>query len=260
MRQDDELPIFEDDLDEPGIIEAHLLHDPQPLAPVAVLCFFNDLLRELVARGLLMRRYTLRSEIGSNHIYEVVLDGRLVCVLHPGVGSPLAVGFTEEAGALGITTFVACGGAGALDRRFDLGHVMVVESAVRDEGTSAHYVRPSRVINAQPLGVNVAQRVLDELGVEYFTGRAWTTDAMFRETRSRVQRRIDEGCHMVDMEASALMALAQYRDLRLAHVLYAGDMVAGEEWDNRHWDRAQSIRESLFWAAARIAIALHDAP
>ncbi len=256
----DDLPIFEDNLDEPGVIEARLLHEPQPFAPVAVLCFFNDLLRSLVERGVLTRRYTLRSEIGSNHVYEVVLDGRPVCVLHPGVGAPLAVGITEEAVALGITTFVACGGAGALDARYDLGHVMVVESALRDEGTSFHYARPSRFISAQSRGVEVANCVLSELGIEHFTGRAWTTDAMFRETRSRVQRRIDEGCHMVDMEASALMALAQYRELRLAHVLYAGDMVAGEEWDNRHWDRAQSVRESLFWAAARVAIALHDAP
>ena len=260
MDHRDDLPIFEDDLSEPGVIEAGFIHQPQPIAPVAVLCFFNDLLASLVERGTLTPRYTLRSEIGSNHIYEVTVAGWALSVVHPGVGSPLAVGFTEEAAALGITTFVACGGAGALDADFDLGHVMVVESAVRDEGTSAHYARPSRVINAQPLGVRVAHEMLDELEIEHFTGRAWTTDAMFRETRSRVQRRIAEGCHMVDMEASALMALAQYRQLRLAHVLYAGDMVAGEEWDNRHWDRAQSIRESLFWAATRIALALHDAP
>ncbi|NNN09509.1 MAG: nucleoside phosphorylase [Acidimicrobiaceae bacterium] len=252
--------MFEDDLDEPGIIEAKLLHDPQPVAPIAVLCFFNDLLRSLVERGLLTRRYTLRSEIGSNHVYEVDIDSRRVCVLHLGVGSPLAVGFTEEAAALGITTFVACGGAGALDARFDLGHVMVVESALRDEGTSSHYARPTRFIRAQRLGAEIAHHVLDDLGIEHFTGRVWTTDAMFRETRSRVQRRIDDGCHMVDMEASALMALAQYRHLRLAHVLYAGDMVAGEEWDSRHWDHAETIRESLFWAAARVALALHDAP
>jgi uridine phosphorylase len=259
MRSLGDLPLWEDDLAEPGVIEARLLHEPQSIAPMAVLCFFNDLLASLAQRGVLIPRYTLRSEIGSNHIYEVEIDGRTVSVLHPGVGSPLAVGFTEEAAALGITTFVACGGAGALDPDYDLGHVMVVESAIRDEGTSSHYVRPSRTILAQPLGVDVAHRVLDDVGLMHFTGRAWTTDTMFRETRSRIQRRITEGCHMVDMEASALMALAQYRDFRLAHVLYAGDMVAGDEWDNRHWNRASSIRESLFWAAARIAIALHDA-
>ena len=260
MSDEFNLPLLEDDLAESGVIEAHLLHRPRDLAPVAVLCFFNDLLKDLEERGILTPRYTLRSEIGSNHIYEVVVDGRPVSVMHPGVGSPLAVGFTEEAAALGITTFVACGGAGALDQNFDVGHVMVVDSAVRDEGTSAHYLRASRVATAQELGVSVADRVLDELGVTHFVGRAWTTDAMFRETPSRIRRRIGEGCHMVDMEASALMAVAQYRGLNLAHVLYAGDMVAGEEWDSRHWDRASSVRESLFWAATRIALALHDAP
>jgi uridine phosphorylase len=259
MRPPNDPPLFEDDLDEPGVIGAHLLHKPQSLAPVAVLCFFNDLLANLFERGELVERYTLRSEIGSNPVFEVIVDGRAVSVLHPGVGSPLAIGITEEATALGITTFVACGGAGALDPDLDLGHVMVVSSALRDEGTSSHYARPSRTIDAQPLGVGVAHQVLDQLGVEHFVGRAWTTDAMFRETRSRIQRRIDEGCHMVDMEASALIALARYRRLRLAHVLYAGDMVAGEEWDNRQWDRALDIRESLFWAATRIALALHDA-
>ena len=260
MSDPDDLPLFEDDLGEPGVIEAQLLHSPQPIAPVAVLCFFNDLLADLEERDVLAPRYILRSEIGSNSIYEVSVDGRTVSVLHPGVGSPLAVGFTEEAVALGITTFVACGGAGALDPDFDLGHVMVVQSAVRDEGTSSHYARPSRTIPAQALGVDVADRILNDLGVPHFIGRAWTTDAMFRETQSRIRRRIAEGCHMVDMEASALIALAEYRQLRLAHVLYAGDMVAGDTWDNRHWDRATSIRESLFWSATRIALALHDAP
>ncbi len=254
------LPLLEDDLDEGGVIEAHLMHRPRDLAPVAVLCFFNDLLKSLAERGVLTPRYTLRSEIGSNHVYEVLVGGRPVSVLHPGVGSPLAVGFTEEAAALGISTFVACGGAGALDEAFDVGRVMVVDSALRDEGTSAHYVRPSRVIEAQALGVSVASRTLDELGMEHFAGRVWTTDALFRETPSRVKRRIGEGCHMVDMEASALIALASYRGLRLAHLLYAGDMVAGVEWDSRHWDRAGSVREALFWAATEIALALHDAP
>src|ERR1035438_549328 len=100
MSDPDDLPLFEDDLGEPGVIEAQLLHSPQPIAPVAVLCFFNDLLADLEERDVLAPRYILRSEIGSNSIYEVSVDGRTVSVLHPGVGSPLAVGFTEEAVAL----------------------------------------------------------------------------------------------------------------------------------------------------------------
>lgn len=259
MSTQDALPIFEDDLAEPGVIEASHLHQSQRIAPVALLCFFNDLLVSLAERNLLIKHYTLRSEIGSNHIYELAFDGQVMSVLHPGVGSPLAVGFVEEAIAVGISTFVACGGAGALDPRFDAGHLMVVEGAVRDEGTSMHYARPARVMHAQSLGVQMAHDVLEKLEIEHVLGRVWTTDAMFRETRSRVRRRVAEGCYMVDMEASALIALARYREVRLAHVLYAGDLVVGEEWDSREWDKAASVRESLFWASARIALALHRA-
>jgi uridine phosphorylase len=80
-----------------------------------------------------------------------------------------------------------------------------------------------------------------------------------RETRSRVQRRIDEGCAMVDMESSAFIAVARYRHVRFAQLLYAGDSLAGESWDYRHWDSAREVREGLFYASARAALNLHQA-
>ena len=76
---------------------------------------------------------------------------------------------------------------------------------------------------------------------------------------SRVERRIDERCTMVDMESSAFIAVARYRGLRFAQLLYAGDSLAGEEWDSRSWDSAQSIRESLFRLSASAALRLHAA-
>jgi len=252
-------PLFEQDLDEPGVFEASHFHRPQDVPPVAVLCFFNDLLDDLAAEGRLTPLYTLRSEIGLNPVYKLSLPEGEVCVVHPGVGAPLAAGFLEETAALGVTTFVAVGGAGALDTSLALGHPMVVTSALRDEGTSLHYLAPSRTIDADPLGVEVLSRYLDEHDEPYLVGRAWTTDGLFRETKSRVARRIGEDCVMVDMEASALMAVARYRGFRLAHLLYAGDMVAGDEWDGRAWDKARGTREHLFTLAAGAALALHRA-
>lgn len=252
------IPLLENDLAEPGVFEATTIHRPMNIAPAAVLCFFNDLLAELHREGELEEIYTLRSEIGRNPIYRYEVDGRYVTVAHPGVGAPLAAGFTEEIAALGVKTFAACGGAGALVD-LSLGHVMIVNSAVRDEGTSFHYAAPGRTINAQARGIEIFQSVLDEAEIAYFIGRTWTTDALFRETRSRVDRRVSEGCHMVDMESSAFMAVAQFRGLNFAQVLYAGDSLAGETWDSRSWDKARSVRERLFRATARAALALHDA-
>jgi uridine phosphorylase len=253
-----ELPLLEEDLAEPGVLEAHMLHrHPVDLPRVAVLCFFNELLEQLAGEGVLTTKYVLRSEIGRNPVYEYVTDDGVVAVVHPGVGAPLAAGFVEEMASLGVTTFVACGGAGALVDELALGHVMVVSSALRDEGTSFHYAPASRVIDADPLGVAVMAGVLDEHQVPYFTGRTWTTDAFFRETRSRVERRINEGCAMVDMESSAFIAVARYRGLRFAQVLYAGDSLAGEVWDSRSWVSARTVREDLFRISALVALRLH---
>ena len=253
-----DLPLHEDDLTEPGIIDPMVLHHGRVVHPVAVLCFFNELLIEMADDATLTPIYRLRSEIGHNPVYELVLDEGAVSVVHPGVGAPLAAGFVEEMRGLGVTTFVACGGAGALRDELALGHVMIVDSALRDEGTSFHYAAPSRVIEADRLGVEVLESVLTSRGVKHFTGRAWTTDAFFRETRSRIARRLDEGCSMVDMESAAFIAVARYHGLRFAQLLYAGDSVAGEDWDSRHWDRATDMRRDLFMLAAQAAWALHQ--
>jgi len=252
-----DLPLFEDDLSEPGVFEASTLHQPRDIPRVAVLCFFNDVLDQLRADGSIKEIHALRSEIGRNPVYEMSTSRGPVVVMHPGVGAPLAAGFTEELAALGSTTFVAVGGAGALIDNLAMGHVMVVDSALRDEGTSFHYAPPGRILEADPLGVAVADGVLTSLGIPHFLGRTWTTDALFRETRSRVSRRVAEGCSMVDMEASAFMAVSRYRGLRFAQLLYAGDSLAGDSWDSRHWDRADSLRNSLLRAALEVAWDLH---
>ena len=257
---DHDIPLLENDLDQPAVFDATSIHRPIDIPTVAVLCFFNDVLERLASNNVLKVVYKLRSEIGVNPVYQIEHEGQLVNVVHPGVGAPLAAGFTDELVALGVRTFVACGGAGALVDDLALGHVMVVESALRDEGTSFHYAAPSRTIDADPKGVAVLERVLNDEGIEHFRGRTWTTDGLFRESRTRVERRINEGCSMVDMESSAFMAVAKYRGLDFAQFLYAGDSLAGETWDERSWQRADDIREKLFVVAVRAVLELAKAP
>jgi uridine phosphorylase len=127
---------------------------------------------------------------------------------------------------------------------------------VRDEGTSFHYLPPARVVDADPAGVTTLAETLDEAGVPFVIARTWTTDAIFRETRSRVDRRREEGCAVVEMEASALIAVARHRGISLAHLLLAGDSLAGEAWEHRGWTTARDAREGLFRLAARAALAL----
>jgi uridine phosphorylase len=125
----------------------------------------------------------------------------------------------------------------------------VVSAAVRDEGTSYHYLAPSRLIEAAPAAVCAIEAVLARSGVPFTTGTTWSTDAVYRETREKVALRKSEGCITVEMEAAALLAVARFRAVVLGEILYAGDSLAGEAWDHRDWVHAHDARESLFWLA-----------
>ncbi len=252
----EELPLAEDDRGTPGVLEPSLIFSDRGLPPRTVLCFFQDVLSSLAASGRITKVSELSSEVGVNPIYAMDVDGTTINVVHPGVGAPLAAALLEEMIALGTTRVVAVGGAGALIEDLTLGHPIVVESALRDEGTSFHYAAPSRTIDADPHGVAVLATLLAERSIPFVTGRAWTTDAIYRETRDRVDRRRAEGCIAVDMEASAFMAVARYRGISFAQLLYAGDTLAGAQWDERGWMGHGDLRTNLFELAAAAVVRL----
>jgi uridine phosphorylase len=244
-----DLPLLEDDLTEPSVINASVVVDAVDIPECVVMCFFREVV-ESIAAGAGPRQVSVLSWAHGKHpIYEIEHRGQRLAVMHQGVGAPLAAGLFEEVIALGGRTFVAVGGAGALTPELVLGHAIVVSGAVRDEGTSYHYLEPSRAVEADVAGVAALEQTLSEAGVPFVTGRTWTTDAPYRETRTRVTRRVEEGCLVVEMEASAFIAVARYRNVQFAQLLYAGDSLAGPEWDERGWTHAKTIREHLFWQA-----------
>ena len=91
---------------------------------------------------------------------------------------------------------------------------------------------------------------LSEANIPFVKGKTWTTDAFYRETQAKVALRRKERCLTVEMEAAAFFAVAKFRRVAFAQMLYAGDDVSGLEWDPRRWDKRASVRERLFWLAA----------
>jgi uridine phosphorylase len=161
----------------------------------------------------------------------------------------------EEVIALGCRKFIACGGCGVLDSGIAMGHPLIPLSAIRDEGTSYHYLPPGREVAPSPEGVAALEAVLHAHEVGYLTAKTWTTDAIYRETPAKVQQRLAEGCLSVEMEAAAFFAVAQFRGVTFAQVLYGGDDVGGAEWSAREWN-THSGREALFWLAAEACLRL----
>lgn len=249
-------PILEFDEASEALLEPARLIRPIDIPEHAVACFFHEVLAGLVEHGGARVVKYLKSEIGRHPVYEIDLDGRRLAVFHPGVGAPLAAGFLEEMIALGSRKFMACGGAGVLNSAIALGHPIVVSAAVRDEGTSYHYLPPAREVAADPLGVTALEETLRAAQVEYLVGKTWTTDAIYRETPGKIQRRRAEGCVTVEMEAATFFAVARFRKVPFGQLLYAGDDVGGSAWDSRRWDKHSSVREKLFWLTAEACLRL----
>lgn len=246
MTQDS--PILEFDPEKTSILEprAPVLESPPDRC---VLCFFQEVIDQLIDQCLLRQVGELKSEIGPNPVFVLEQNGARIMVVHPGVGAPLAAAFLEEIIALGVRRFIVCGGCGVLDKDIAAGHPVVITSAVRDEGTSHHYLPPAREVTASPQAAAALEAVLQERGLEYRLGKTWTTDGIYRETRRRRDRRVAEGCSIVEMEAAALFAVAQFRCVELGQVVYGGDLVVPEGWDGREWHRRTGDRALLFWLA-----------
>jgi len=248
-------PILEYDAAAEAVIEpSNILKRNVKMPERCVLCFFADVIKNVCAEAEVVGE--LGSEIGINPIYRLDVSETLnldeptfITVVHPGVGAPLSAAYVEELIAYGAKTFIACGGAGALNRELVLGHLVVPTAAVRDEGTSYHYLPPGREVNAASRAVEAVEATLSSHNVPFVVGKTWTTDGIYRETRARINRRRDEGCITVEMEAAAFFAVAQFREVEFGQILYCGDDLSGDVWDHRDWQRQESTRTSLFWLA-----------
>ncbi len=243
-------PILEHDFTSEAKIEPSRIIEPRDVPEHCVISFFREVNEKVVVEKQAKVAVPNRWEDGEHPIYEIEHRGGRLAFFHPGVGAPLAAGLLEEAIAFGCRKFIVCGGCGVLDKGLTVGRLILVENAVRDEGVSYHYVEPGREIQAQPQALDALRSTLTARGVPYVSGKTWTTDAPYRETQSMIDARRAEGCLTVEMEAASLMAVAQFRDVLLGQILYAGDDLSGDAWDRRGWQSRKEVRESLFWLAA----------
>jgi uridine phosphorylase len=244
-------PILEFDPTREAMIEpGNIIRPLETMPKRVVICFFHEVIRGLVQDGRARPIFNLRSEMGEHPIYLLDMgDGQEVALVHPGVGAPLAAGILEETIALGGRTFIACGGAGALDAELTLGHVVIPTSAIRDEGTSYHYLPPDAEATPSSIAVAAIEQTLNRHEVPYRKAPVWTTDALFRETPNKIKQRRNQGCLMVEMEAAAFFAVAAFRGVTFGQILYSGDDLSGVEWDSRNWVEHATGRERLLWLA-----------
>ena len=170
-------------------------------------------------------------------LYEFDQEGERFGIIGCAVGASFAVLLAEQLFVSGCRFLISMTSAGQIAAQGPPPYFVVIDRALRDEGTSYHYLPPAEFADADPLLVDAAMKALHHRAPRVCQGAAWTTDAPFRETAGAIERCRARGILAVEMEAAALYAFAQSRRkpvLCLAHVtnqmaVNAGDFEKGED-------------------------------
>lgn len=155
-----------------------------------------------------------------------MLDQQPVTIACLPTGAAAAIMALEEMIAAGGQQFIVLGSASSLHPALSVGSLVVPTEALREEGTSFHYVPAGTAVVPDTALSELLASACTALAAPFRRGPMWTTDAPFRDLASKVNAYAMMGILAVDMEAAALFAAAMLRGVHLAMVLAIADVVA----------------------------------
>lgn len=156
------------------------------------------------------------------------INNEKILLVYPTTGSAGSVCDVELLIASGIKDFIAFGTCGRLDKNIAKNTIILPTAAYREEGTSYHYLPDSNEIEIDKSILQKAEDIFNKTDLVTIEGKIWTTDAVYRETFGKIKLMQERGCLGVDMELSALLALAKYRGVKFFQFLIGDDAVDGE--------------------------------
>lgn len=178
----------------------------------------------------------------------------------PAVGAPMAVICLEKLIALGAKRIIVCGWCGSLQPDLGVGELILPTGSVSEEGTSVHYPVFGPMIDPS-VGLRAALHdFLAASGRKAREGAVWTTDALYRETREKVDSYGQTGVLAVEMEFSALARVAVFRGVELAGLLLVSDLLWQNPWQaafksKEFRRRSQGLVEDLLRWIGELAVA-----
>ncbi len=237
------VPLHAAKLAEPSILAAEVLagHDAEhgfdagsERIAAAVLVYHRGLAESAVADrwpaehrpGFIADRFVLEAGAAGSD----ARGGRIAIVANFGIGAPAAVFALEELIAAGAHTVLSVGTSGGVHPDLAAGDLVLVDEALRDEGTSYHYLPDGEEVRATPAMRTALGKQLDAAGHAHRTGATWTTDAPWRETALELRAHRATGTLTVEMEAAAVFAVARVRGIAAAALLTVSDVLEEHDW------------------------------
>lgn len=200
---------------------------------VCITTFSEGIIKDFTRNNAAKVIANLYSANGIIPVYEIEYGNKKMGLFLSRIGAPACVAGLEEAIALGAKKIVQFGCCGILDQSRVGDKIIIPSSAVRDEGTSYHYVADSEEITADHASIVIAAQCLEKHQIPYVVGKVWTTDAIYRETPAVIAERKKQGCIAVEMECSASLAVAAFRGIPLIQFFYGADSLDAEQWEIR---------------------------
>jgi len=225
-----------------------------PTAAVPKICILDpdgDIVRHLRATGRAARDAGWACY--HTDLYAFDYEGREYGIVGCAVGAAFAVLIAEELFASGCRLLISVTSAGQIAPVQSPPYFIAIDRALRDEGTSYHYLPPSEYSEANAQLIRLAKEGLSAAGISFQVGATWTTDAPFRETQEAIEAALQAGILAVEMEAAALYAFAEARErpvLCFAHVTNQMGRIEGD-FEKGAADGAQESLRMISLAASR---------
>ena len=230
-----DIPLLEYDSDPTAVIMPDHEHLDMHLPKKAVFAFLGDAVDRYASEHHAAIVSCFVSATKEYPVYTLEVGGQGFCLMQAPVGAPAAVQILDWLISYGVKEIISGGSCGVL-KATDENVFLVPCRALRDEGTSYHYLPPSRFVQISAIARAAIEKTLRDHNLNYTEVTTWSTDGFFRETKEKVDYRKSEGCSVVEMECSALAACAEMRGAVWGELLFTADTLAdAEHYDERNW-------------------------
>lgn len=223
---------------------------------VCITTFSESIIKDFVENNTVKIIANLYSANGAIPVYEIEYAKKKMGLFLSRVGAPACIAGLEEIIALGGKKLIQFGCCGILNQSAADGKIIVPLSAIRDEGTSYHYFPESEEISADASSNDIVIQYLKKHKIPYTVGKVWTTDAIYRETPEAIEERRKQGCIAVEMECSASLAVAKFRNIPMMQFFYGADNLDSDRWEIRDlMDYGLSLSDKYMAIALECGIA-----
>jgi uridine phosphorylase len=189
-----------------------------------IFCYSKGLMKRV------MENYSMRQCDGKLKELYFFVEYPDVAIVYYGQGAPSNAMRLEYLLSWGVKQCISIGLAGGLQKDLSVGDLIVCDKAIRDEGTSHHYLPAEKYAYPSKNFTDTLCQTLDKMKIPYRKGPSWTTDAFYRQTKEEIEQYQKEGVMTVEMEAAALFTITSLHQAEIISFFTISDTIGDLEW------------------------------